>query len=580
MAQILYAIGSYRDYDRRILNAFVQLDDLVSDDIDLYRIADYLNTLFDTNATVDGDLDTTTTHDALYQAYGRIFGKEMMARISKHGKFSTFDALTSFVDAQIKDLHANILGSKVVVALKSRTQANKAMRKYISVINNRNEEYAKDLQGDLTEHDRARLSKEQLAAAMYVHHNLSKGWRPLTLVERFAYRDGTREFYAGGKMRIPMVVFTDELAVTLCSDEDIAKMYAYLEKDGLFTHADAKWLMDRGWLGKRLVLAAIVAAFVTTAAQDVDARHKHRGKSPSAHHQKSSKAKHKVDKPTPVKISVITTLMKPAEERKAFPVDPTPSVIDAQNNSGSSHLGRNLALGVGGAGLAAAGVLTAKALKKRKRKQDDGYDELSNNLQALDKAITEKQVTLQCALDGATRDRLEGEKTALLDRRADLVHLMWFSQYWKQYSAWANTPLTYRQLMAILAAHKLPGGYRVLDTFQGSVDVQAVTEHMVFAKDGRRLVTTGTPYQNSAKFLRIKNANVALTDAQIDWVLHEGGAGKPEGGVGGVTWEGLVAGKSSVFDSFYFENIPDIGEINSMGFNIDAIFRVTIGSLL
>jgi len=49
---------------------------------------------------------------------------------------------------------------------------------------------------------------------------------------------------------------------------------------------------------------------------------------------------------------------------------------------------------------------------------------------------------------------------------------------------------------------------------------------------------------------------------------------------GGVTWETAEIGKAVNSQNFYFENIPAVGEIRSMGFRVNGLYARTIGQVL
>jgi len=102
------------------------------------------------------------------------------------------------------------------------------------------------------------LSANQLCALSYVHREISAGWRALTVQEKEEYKASHAADIADGDKiligeRILTVhrVHTGELAVTNCIPGQINDMYDYLEKNKLFTHEQAGWLMDNGYAGEQ-----------------------------------------------------------------------------------------------------------------------------------------------------------------------------------------------------------------------------------------------------------------------------------------------------------------------------------------
>ena len=335
--------------------------------------------------------------------------------------------------------------------------------------------------------------------------------------------------------------------------------------------------------GAVTIVAAMLLAGTLAVATSSDAmargrhHHKaHRATTHSAHvEKKGPKPVHLVlDKPYNPKGKESTR----TPEVKKNDATGDPAAVDVPRAGGGDLIDRKDAALLGAAG-ALTFLLAAKKMRKGKKGPEDGYAELVQRLEDVETRLAAARAKLQGMLSENTkREETDGQVASLQEEKDDLDHLKWFSSYWKKYSKWSSEPLTYPQLMAILTAHKKSAGYREVADLPGKIDVHAATIKLVTAADGRQLVTAGNPAENAATFMRIKNANVDLSDEKIEWILHEGGAGKRiisnKAGadkVGGVALGNTAVAKAGSSQNFYFENIPDIKEITSMGFVIDSI---------
>jgi hypothetical protein len=104
-----------------------------------------------------------------------------------------------------------------------------------------------------------KLYKEQLEGVWYVHSKMSRGWHTLTPAEKASMQEPGAEAAAKGikgiisykgKEHNVYLIHTGELAITECSNDEVKAIFAYLEKNNLFSKGQASWLMDNGWLGE------------------------------------------------------------------------------------------------------------------------------------------------------------------------------------------------------------------------------------------------------------------------------------------------------------------------------------------
>ena len=538
------------------------------------------------------DISRFTIVASMYQDYGFAYpdqnyttiahyhlGEVILGRVAEHGNFSSEKELVEFVDretAQVREFMAGFLKADAARSPRSSlldvTEYGVPSLKKMGVIDRSRVFFFRRAlaESNFASETVIAVNAVQAKAIWHAHH-MPGGWRKLTRNERAMYYKNHDIRIDGHKVHL---VHTGVLAVTTCTPEQIEAKRRCLKAAGL-NDEQIQWLMDNGWVGIRSMLSkAVLAGVLTVTGSDaaMAARHHHKGNKATTHSTHVVK-----NGPKPVHL-VLDAPYRPArQEMNPVPsrggsdaAVPQPVATVDQPEDGGLINKRNLAV-VGVAGALAAGLLAARKLRKVKKAEDRGYDELLQKLEDIEQRLNAVRTRIVGMPDGYPgRDKVDKEIGDLEVEKDDLDHLKWFAQYWKDYSKWADRPLTMRQLMVILEAHKMPGGYRDLADVQGNVDVRAETLEVVTAADGRQLVTTGTVSQNSVKALHMKRANVGLSDEQIWWIMQNGGAGKKEK-VGGVTWNDTVIEKPGNSQNFYFENIPDLKDIKSMGFVINSI---------
>jgi len=570
--------------------------------------------------------------------------------------------------------------------------------------------YIAGLQQAWVKDHHVKLTNLQLVLHWYLHAKVSKGWHPLSdrEIAKYSAAAGRRINFKGRQLKV-FLVHTGQLAVTNCSDELIKKMYTELEKNNVFTHEQAKWLMDNGWVGLWDDLRWLFKdnggdtgdvswtdTFQPPKYRNEDARIRHEGEDPSGSAAVESRVYSGISSSSGGEIVEHPTLgmvdAGDSDYRGDIPEDThKPAVVapvtsDQIANSFSPDL---LVAGFGGDrkdahALASVLLLEGQKRQREKRKTGDGH----GGKKTEDDVCREYNIALLKAIWRLQdwRDLGDAEISAILhtrsmpgwlhiltteemqkynahegsmikiDGRALIVHKIFTGQlavtackpeqikaklqylweshlfkddqiFWLMNNGFVglfaedtrkhlaamqaamgreyNDVLTNNQLYAVLRVHYMPGGwrplsseeietYRAVDGKKIIINGRGLTVHKVYT--GELGVTTCTLEQIAAKRNYLKG--VGFEDKQIKWLMDNGWvgekkantdsgddqqplvAGQPASAVGGLTWDNTKIEKFGNGD-FYFENIPNLKDIKSMGFVIREIkARQTISQFL